>query len=63
MNTAPDTTIANVALHIKAHADQVLSLAQLAEKFGLSPGHLQKTFKKPTGLVQRRIKMPFASKP
>jgi len=50
MTTAQTTTITKIAQHIKAHADQPLTLARLAARFGMSPGHLQKSFKLVYGL-------------
>jgi len=42
--------ITKVAQYIKEYADETLPLAVLAAKFGLSSGHLQKSFKQRYGL-------------
>jgi AraC family transcriptional regulator of adaptative response/methylated-DNA-[protein]-cysteine methyltransferase len=40
-------------LHIEQHTDQVLTLADLAAEVGLSPFHLQRTFKRLLGVSPR----------
>lgn len=49
-DTATNNTIVKVATYIKKHSDETLTLDQLGKKFGLSPGYLQKAFKRYYGL-------------
>jgi len=42
--------LVRVARYIESHADETLTLAGLAERFELSPTHLQKSFKSTIGL-------------
>jgi len=44
-----------VAEHVRAHADQPLPLAELARMAGLSPAHLQRTFKSVIGVSPRDL--------
>jgi len=47
-------TMAELADHIAAHAEQALPLAELADRVGLSPGHLQRRFKAELGVSPRQ---------
>jgi AraC family transcriptional regulator of adaptative response/methylated-DNA-[protein]-cysteine methyltransferase len=48
--TASALAVAKVRAYIDAHADEPLTLAVLAREAGLSPHHLQRVFKRATGL-------------
>ena len=48
--SSPARAVAKVRAYIDAHADEPLTLAVLAREAGLSPHHLQRVFKRATGL-------------
>ena len=48
--SSPARTVAKVRAYIDAHADEPLTLALLAREASLSPHHLQRVFKRATGL-------------
>ncbi len=50
LESSPAALMAEIAAYIDAHADEALSLDHLAERAGLSPGHLQKKFKAALGI-------------
>lgn len=49
-SSAPARTVTKVRAYIEAHADEPLTLAVLAREAGSSPHHLQRVFKRATGL-------------
>ena len=48
------TKIAEVSAHIDAHPEDPLTLKALGGRFGVSPYHLQKSFKRVTGVTPRQ---------
>jgi AraC family transcriptional regulator of adaptative response/methylated-DNA-[protein]-cysteine methyltransferase len=55
--TAPDPQVdlvRSVCRHIEANLEGPLTLADLGDQAGLSPGHLQRTFKRVTGITPRQ---------
>src|SRR2546426_1017250 len=47
-------TVRRLCRHIETHADEALSLAELGRRAGLSPAHLQRVFKRITGVSPRQ---------
>lgn len=47
--------VQNAARYIRAHADQPVRLSALAAALGCSPGHLQRTFRRATGISPRQF--------
>lgn len=52
--TSTDRRLAEVAEHIAAHADEPLTLTELAARSGLSPAHLQRRFTRAYGMSPKR---------
>src|SRR5438105_2759219 len=50
---ASATAVERARQHIEQHADQALTLAGLASQVGMSPFHLQRTFKRLVGVSPR----------
>ncbi len=48
------TKIAKISAHIDAHPEDLLTLKSLSERFGVSPYHLQKSFKRILGVTPRQ---------
>jgi len=48
--------IADLCRHIEQHADEPLPLAELARQADLSPGHLQRVFKRVVGVSPRQYR-------
>lgn len=58
MMAAPDSTVAamgELARYIEQHADEELTLARLAERAGMSPFHLQRTFRRILGVSPKEL--------
>ena len=49
-----DTLVKDIQEYIESHSHEKITLATLADWTGLSPYHLQRTFKKTTGLTPRQ---------
>ncbi len=47
--------VQNAARYIRAHADERIRLGELAAALGCSPGHLQRTFRRATGISPRQF--------
>jgi AraC family transcriptional regulator, regulatory protein of adaptative response / methylated-DNA-[protein]-cysteine methyltransferase len=54
LKPASATAVERARRHIERHADQALTLADLASQVGMSPFHLQRTFKRVMGLSPRQ---------
>ncbi|HLJ17900.1 MAG TPA: bifunctional DNA-binding transcriptional regulator/O6-methylguanine-DNA methyltransferase Ada [Bryobacteraceae bacterium] len=52
----PESAIAEVCAHIERHAEDRLTLATLAREAGFSPFHLQRMFRKATGITPREYR-------
>src|ERR1700758_2788310 len=46
-------SVKNICRYIEQHLDEPITLERLGEEFGLSPFHLQKTFKKALGITPK----------
>ena len=46
-------SVKNICRYIEQHLDEPITLERLGEQFGLSPFHLQKTFKKALGITPK----------
>src|SRR6476659_3923797 len=53
-NEEAHATILQICRFLEANSDRNPSLGELSERFGLSPAHLQRTFKAVTGISPRK---------
>lgn len=53
-DSAVDRTIAKARVYLDAHVDDAPSLSALAKAVGMSPSHLQRTFKREVGVSPRQ---------
>ena len=59
INASVEQKVEQVAIYIEQHAEQKVSLQQLAEKFEISSFHLQRIFSKKYGLSHRQLQNLF----
>ncbi|MCJ8298287.1 MAG: AraC family transcriptional regulator, partial [Pseudomonadales bacterium] len=55
INASVEQKVEQVAIYIEQHAEQKVSLQQLAEKFDISSFHLQRIFSKKYGLSPSQL--------